>query len=163
MAPATRERNLEAILNDVLDELDLKAQRAQSEGPADKKGEYWSCQRRNPRYSFRCDCTARFFATAARDIATLPGRTRNLSRGGVGLLVKRPFAAGEVLEIELVKHATQAPTYLGGEVRFCRYAGRGYYEVGLALTAAGQAPIFSKNPLQAMKMLDWVRNARFPE
>ena len=46
--------------------------------------------------------------------------------------------------------------FMGGLVRFCRYAGRGYYELGIELKAAASEPIFSSNPILAVRALDWL-------
>jgi PilZ domain len=155
--------HLGAVLDELLNELDRHAEQAETELSAGKQTQYWLCQRQGTRHRFRCNCLVRFFASAAREIGALPGRTRNLSRRGVGLLVRRPFTDGEVIEMELGKRPSQAPTFLAGEVRFCRYAGRGYYEVGVALKSAQNEAIFSGNPAAAMQTLEWVRKAKFPE
>jgi len=156
------ESRLGAVLDGLLDELDRQANEAQTNLSADAAGTGPLCQRRAPRYRFRCNCLVRFFASAAMEIGALPGRTRNLSRGGLGLLIQRPFAPGEVIEVELGRCPARGRAFLAGEVRFCRYTGRGYYEVGVTLKAASDEAIFSRNPALAMTAFDWVRNAKFP-
>jgi len=161
MNPLT-ESHLGAVLDGLLADLDRHASEAQTNLPADNPGTGELYQRRAPRYRFRCNCLVRFFASASMDIGALPGRTRNLSRGGMGLLIQRPFAPGEVIEVELSKCPAHGPAFLAGEVRFCRYTGRGYYEVGVAFKAASDEAIFSRSPACAMTAFDWIRNAKFP-
>jgi hypothetical protein len=145
-------------LDELLNELDMVARQAEQDGPGGSDA-YWVCRRRHPRYAFRRKCIVRFFGTGTDTIVALPGHSRNLSRGGVGVLVKRPFSSGEIVELEF-KHVNKPAMYLAGEVRFTRYAGCGHYELGVQLRSAGPEPIFSKDPEKAMKSLDWVRNAR---
>jgi len=161
MSPHTESR-LGAVLDGLLDELDRHAHESQTQLSTNAPGASPLCQRRAPRYRFRCNCLVRFFASAAMEIGALPGRTRNLSRGGLGLLVQRPFAAGEIIEVELGKCPAHGRAFLAGEVRFCRYTGRGYYEVGVALKTASDQAIFSRNPALAATAFDWVCNAKFP-
>jgi len=72
------------------------------------------------------------------------------------LLVRRVFAVGEALELEI--HVPGRPKmYMAGLVTFCRYAGRGHHEVGVSLKAAQSKPIFSVSPMTAMQSLDWLQ------
>src|SRR5438105_4466351 len=120
-------------MNLLLDELELRAQ--QGDG---REGEaYWVCQRKHPRSVFRAGCIVYFFPQGSSTIASLHGRTRNLSRSGVGLLIRRVFRQGEPVEVEVVL-PDRPSMYMAGMVTFCRYAGRGYHEIGVSLkTAAG--------------------------
>jgi len=144
------------ILNPLLDELDIKAERQHA---SERSDDYWVCQRRHPRHPFRATCLVRFLSVGSSTVSELPGRTRNLSRSGVGFLVRRVFAVGEVVELE-IRPPQRHPMYLGGLVTFCRYAGRGFHEVGLSLKAAQSEPVFSTSPAAAMESLDWLRTAK---
>ncbi len=139
-------------LDDVLNELDIRANRRQDHEAED---DYWVCQRRHPRHPFRCGCTVRFLPAGYSTVSALPGRTRNLSRTGLGVLVRRVFAQGEPVEVEIVLPG-RPPMFMGGVVRFCRYASRGYHELGVELKTSAAKPIFSANPTQALRTLDWL-------
>jgi hypothetical protein len=140
-------------LNLLLDELEQQARQHRRTGSAE---DYWVCQRRHPRNPFRVACNAYFFAEGRPEVTALPGRTRNLSRCGVGLLVRRVFQYGEPVEVEIVLPG-RAPMYLAGVVRFCRYAGHGYHEIGVALQCVASIPLFCKDPTTAMATHPWVR------
>jgi len=114
-----------------------------------------------PRYVFRCECVVRFLVGFQMVVASLPGRTRNLSRSGLSVVVRRPFRPGEAVEVEL-RPPDRAATYLAGIVRFAKYAGGGYYEVGVGLEAASNKPIFSRNPMAALDAHPWLRGPALP-
>ena len=139
-------------LNLLLDELELKAQ--QQTGQTEEA--YWVCKRRHPRNPFRSGCNVYFFPQGSTTITSLGGRTRNLSRSGVGLLIRRVFRTGEPVEVEIML-PDRPNMYLAGLVTFCRYAGRGYHEIGVSLQTAAALPIFCKNPLSAMEAYPWLR------
>jgi hypothetical protein len=141
-------------LNLLLDELEV---RAREQHAGERSEGYWVCQRKHPRSPFRAACVIHFFQQGSSAVTTLNGRSRNISRSGVGLLVRRVFRNGEPIEVELLVPG-RARMHLGGLVTFCRYAGRGYHEVGVALKAAGSQPIFSKDPAHALESLAWLRN-----
>ncbi len=143
-------------LNQLLDELDLKAKKVH---PGENSDSYWVCRRQSPRHPFRADCKIRFLPVGSLAVMELPGRTRNLSRRGIGVLVRRVFTGGEPVEIE-VNVPDRPLMFFAGLVTFCRYAGRGYQEVGVDLRAAGSEPIFSHNPVQALKSLEWMREGQ---
>lgn len=140
-------------LDALLDDLDVKA--GQKEGE-DADDAYWVCQRRHPRHPFRVRCVIRFLAGGGSTVSTMPGRTRNLSRNGIALLVRRVFARDEPIEVE-INVPDRPRTYMAGLVTFCRYAGRGYHELGIELKAASPAPVFSREPLLAIRTLEWLR------
>ena len=139
-------------LDCLLDDLDVKAQ---SNPSSNKDDSYWVCQRRHQRHPFRVRCTIRYFAGGGSSISALQGRTRNLSRNGIALLVRRVFAHNEPIEVEINVPA-RARMYMAGLVTFCRYAGQGYYELGIQLKVALPEPVFSREPLLAMRTLDWL-------
>lgn len=138
-------------LDRVLNELDVRAK----ETPQTDEDSYWVCQRRFPRYPFRANCTVRFLPAGSFSVTKLVGRTRNLSRTGLGFLIRRVFNSGDPVEVEVL--FTDRPrVFMAGLARFCRYAGNGFYEVGMELKTAGPDPVFSHNPTQAMHTLDWL-------
>jgi hypothetical protein len=137
----------------LLEELDAKGRQQHVGENAD---DYWVCQRRHPRYAFRADCVVRFLSGGFTEVISLPGRTRNLSRGGLGLLVKHVFSITDPVEVQL-QLPGQPIMYMAGLVQFVRYAGRGYHELGVALKSAGPKPVFSSNPGAAIQSLDWLR------
>lgn len=140
-------------LDRLLEELDIKGKQQHL---GDKAADYWVCQRRHPRYAFRADCVVRFMSAGCTDVLSVTGRTRNLSRGGLGILAKHVFSIGDPVEVEL-QLPGQPKMYMAGLTQFVRYAGRGFHEVGIALRSAAGQPIFSHNPSAAYQSLDWLR------
>ncbi len=149
MAP-TAEPSLS--LDCLLNQLDLQAEDPARGADGD---EDWSCSRYQSRHPFRTACTLRFMSSSRGSVFALPGRTRNLSRKGVSLLVRRVFALGEPVEIEL-QLRDRPPMFMTGLVRFCRYTSRGYHEIGVELKSASPRPILSGNPHLAMRERDWL-------
>lgn len=140
-------------LDRLLEELDIKA-RQQHVG--EKADDFWVCQRRHPRYAFRAECVVRFLSGNSTEVISVAGRTRNLSRGGLGILAKHVFHIGDPVEVEL-QLPGQPRMYMAGLAQFVRYAGRGFHEIGIALRAASPQPVFSRNPIAAFQSLDWLR------
>ena len=139
-------------LDYLLDELDVRAQKCTAE---DAEDTYWVCNRKHPRHPFRAGCTLRFMPTGSGSVTAMAGRTRNLSRSGLAVLARRVFSLGDPIEVEVTLPGR--PTmFMAGLVRFCRYAGRGYYELGVKLKAAASEPIFSSHPALAVRALDWL-------
>ena len=145
--------NNETLL-ELLDELDTRASQQHAGISTDKS---WVCHRRHPRYPFRAECVVRFFSqgTVTVTIDKLTGRTRNLSRGGIGLVVRRVFNVGEPIEVE-VDMPDRGRVFMAGLVGFCRYAGLGHHEVGVSLKTAGPEPTFSDNPMEALQSIEWL-------
>lgn len=142
-------------LDRLLDELDAKGR---EQHPGECAHEYWVCQRRHPRHAFRTDCRVRFLSPTGSDVLCLVGRTRNLSRGGIGVLVRHVFLLGDPIEVE-ISLPDKPVMFMAGVVQFVRYAGRGYHELGVALKAAGTSPVFSHDVTTAAQTFDWVKRA----
>lgn len=140
------------LLDGLLDELDVKA-RQQHVG--ERTDDYWVCQRRHPRYPFRAICMVRFLMPGSYTISELPGRTRNLSRNGLGLVVRRVFSSGEPIEVEVML-PNRPVMFMAGLVRFCRYAGRGYHEIGIQLKVARPEPIISMHASVSPELIEWL-------
>jgi len=138
-------------LSSLLDELDIRARH----GSGNEEENSRVCQRQDPRHRFRVECTVRFLPAGSSTVDELPGRTRNLSRNGLALLVGRVFAPKDPVEVE-VKLPDYPIRYLAGQVRFCRYVGRGFHEIGILLKASSPKPVFSHAPAQARGALDWL-------
>ena len=150
--PKGRDIRREA-LDQLIAELDAKARQQQVSKHSEQ---HPACQRRHPRYAFRADCTIRFIGQDQREIVCLPGRTRNLSRGGLAILVNHVFTVGDPIEVEL-QLPSQPVMFIAGLIHFVRYAGRDYHELGIAIRCASPKPVFSSDPAAAMSTLDWMR------
>ena len=134
----------------LIDELDAKAEDEHLLAPSQRR-------RQCPRYPFRAACTILSPSAGETNSAKLGGHTRNLSRGGLGLLVRGVFSTGTVLEIQ-VAPAGREPVFMAGVVRFCRYAGRGYREIGVELLAARPEPIRSRQAGVPSELLEELRS-----
>ena len=141
------------VLDLLIDELDVKAR---SNHLAEQTESYWVCQRRFPRHPFRVACRVHYMSPGGFKVMEMPGRTRNLSRSGIGLLVRRVFSILEPVEIEVITPG-RPTTYMAGLVRFCRYAGRGFHELGVQLKSAGADPVICRQPALVGDLPDWVQ------
>ena len=104
----------------------------------------------------RCQIAA--FVGAAMEIRSEDAYIRNLSTAGVGILTARALRRGEPIEVAIATE--DRPTvFLAGVVVFCRYIESGVHHVGVRLTARGQAPVFSDDPIGAIHAHDWLAKA----
>lgn len=143
-------------LNSLLDDLEAKAR----ETRAEQNEAFWVCQRRFPRSPFRANCIVYYFPRDSFDIASVTGRTRNLSRCGVGVLAQHVFRTGEPIEVEIVL-PDRPSMYMAGIATFSRIVGGTYHETGVDIKMASAAPIFFKDPLAAMEVFEWLRSQAF--
>jgi hypothetical protein len=117
-----------------------------------------SDRRSRGRQSMQVDCIVHFFGQRTDEVVTLSGRTRNISRGGIGLVVPRSFYQDEPVEIQ-ISLPDRETMYMAGLVRFCRYVIDGFFEVGVQLAVAGHEPIFALNPAKAARQYSWMAAA----
>lgn len=140
------------LLHEVTAELDATAQ-VQEQSARDFRMRELFARRSRSRSSFRTDCQIRFLTEGAGGISETPGRTRNISTMGLGLLVRRVFAIGEPVEVELVLPG-KPNMFLLGTVRFCRYIRQGYSEMGVILKATSPRSILTSNHIAAQQVLE---------
>jgi hypothetical protein len=108
-------------------------------------------QRQQERKPFRADCTVRFLS-GGMQVAEMTARTRNISKRGIGLLVRRMFNYDEPIEVE-VSLPRRVNLFMLGMVKFCRYVNQGYHEVGVLLKYHGEQSMMSNNPIGIRQML----------
>ncbi|MEE9129182.1 MAG: HDOD domain-containing protein [Phycisphaerales bacterium] len=88
------------------------------------------------------------------------GYLRNISTGGIGVLVSQPLDRGEPIEVAISKSAGDTPSlFVGGLVAFCRHIKQGIYDVGIQTVVQSKDPIFRANVPPAELGLDWVTKA----
>lgn len=139
----------------VLDELDRFAHRW-LEKTRRKSG--FDERRSRARRAFRVRCKYCFYAAEGHGVFSHFGQTRNLSEGGLGLVARGIVLPGVPIEV-LVAVSDKPPVYFGGIVMHCRYASRGFHEVGVALQAYADKPVFSDNPAGAAGRIAWIGKA----
>ncbi len=147
-------------LQDELDHLarDLDAAAAAARPGVAKGDETEDGARKRRRRPFRTECVVHCLPSLSSPIVVLHARTRNISEGGLGLLIKRVILKGTPLEVVLQPRGS-APIHFAGTAAFCRYAGRGFHEVGVHLRAYGPDPIFMSGPAQACLSHPWFLQA----
>ena len=102
-------------------------------------------------------CTLHYFTGSGSELAMKTCATRNLSTGGVGLLVPRPMIRGEPVEVVLDRGASQL--FLAGLVTFCRHIDRTLHEVGIQFVSHSVSPIISNDAAGALHKHEWVNRA----
>jgi len=113
--------------------------------------------RKQDRKKLVAPCTLHYFGGRRSDLHARLAATRNLSTGGVGLLVDRPMARGEPVEVVLDRGASKL--FLAGLVSYCRYVHGRIHEIGVQFVAHSVAPIISGDPPSALNTHNWVGQA----
>lgn len=96
--------------------------------------------------------TGRGMATRSEDAVT-----RNISTGGMALVLARPMVRGEAVEVVVDKSGSQI--FLGGLVTFCRRVDGGIHEIGVQFVTQSVTPIISGDTLPAADQQQWVAEA----
>lgn len=102
-------------------------------------------------------CVLHYFTGVDADVRAEDAAARNISTGGIGLLVGRPMVRGEAVEVALGKGTAQF--FLAGLVAFCRRVDRAIHEVGVQFVTHAVTPIISQDASQALQNHDWVARA----
>lgn len=105
-------------------------------------------------------CTVISFVQGENRLQYNRGYLRNISTGGVGVLVDRPLDRGEPVELAIGKSANEEPSlFVGGLVAFCRHVRDGIYDIGLQIVVQTKEPIFNPDVARPEQGLDWVTPA----
>ncbi|HUU85597.1 MAG TPA: GGDEF domain-containing protein [Phycisphaerae bacterium] len=113
--------------------------------------------RKQTRQALVLPCVLHYFSGIDVTMRTEPAVTRNLSGGGIGLLVGRPLVRGEPVEVVLGTDRSQL--FLAGLVSFCRHIDATVHEIGIQFVVHSVTPIISGNPPDALQKYDWVAQA----
>jgi diguanylate cyclase (GGDEF)-like protein len=113
--------------------------------------------RKQERKQFVASCTWHYFPGADTRMLADCAVSRNISTGGVALLVDRPMVRGEPVEVELEKDTSKL--YLAGLVTFCRHIKNRIHEIGVQFVTHSVAPVISDDPAAAAEKIGWVAQA----
>jgi hypothetical protein len=102
-------------------------------------------------------CVVHYFITNGVTMRSEPGVTRNMSTGGMSMLVPRALGRGEAIEVELDRGASKL--FLAGLVSFCRHVEGAIHEIGMQFVKHSVTPIIYDNITQALNELDWLARA----
>ena len=142
-------------IEEVLDELDRFALRWAYVYNADSG---FQERRDKHRRAFRTDCEFWYYGYNGTSIRHYTGLTRNLSERGIGLITKSVVYVGTPIEV-CVRALNHPPVHFGGIVTFCRYASKGFHEIGVVLKAYQNKPIFSNDHTHAPARFEWLQEA----
>ncbi len=143
-------------LERLLDRLDVKSRNAFRVNSRHAFGS--EAMRANPRYRYRVECRIFRFHEEKTHVIGTEGRTRNLSRNGLGLITANYLETGIPVEVRI--HPPDKPDmYFAGIVAYCRHAGLHFHEIGISLRVVSEQPVFSKDPRGALERDGWIRDA----
>ncbi|MBI5765042.1 MAG: GGDEF domain-containing protein [Planctomycetes bacterium] len=86
------------------------------------------------------------------------GCVRNLSAGGMSLLMSRAVAEGQPVEAA-IHLPDKSVVYMAGVVSHNRMVRANVHEVGIKVSTTSRQPIFSANPASALVNLPWLAEA----
>jgi diguanylate cyclase (GGDEF)-like protein len=113
--------------------------------------------RKQERKKLIVPCAMHYFTGDGAETRDEQAATRNISTGGTGLLVRRPLARGEAVEVVLDRGASRL--FLAGLISFCRHIVGGIHEVGVQFVTYSVTPIICADAPKAVQKLDWVARA----
>lgn len=125
-ASASPTPRVEADVAELLDLID-----ARSQGGSIPRHE----ARANQRRRLRVECVIRYFARDGATVLTAGGKTRDISRTGLGLISNRPIPSHSLVHVH-VKVPDSKPFNLTGEVTHTRNVRGDWYLIGVQFRKA---------------------------
>ena len=113
--------------------------------------------RKQERKKLTLPCAVHHFTEAGTDMPAEQAVARNLSTGGIGLLIARPLARGEAVEVVLDRGSSKL--FLAGLVSYCRHIVGSVHDVGIQFVAHSVTPIISGDTPEAVQGHEWVAQA----
>lgn len=132
----------------------------QSEGDFGASGAASTCSpedlRSEARKSVDVPCELHFFNGPQANITKVSGVAQNLSFSGVALVseVADAVRVGQAVEV-VVMQADAQPTHMAGTITFCRKIGKGRFELGVHVQAAGRSPILIHDVKESLRQYEW--------
>ena len=120
---------------------------------AGARGEDQRSERRRPLHA---DCELCLFNAQREPVVVPDAVARNVTFLGLSVVASMPDPARIGRPVEAVVWAgNHARTYIAGTVAFCRKVDNDCQEVGIAVKAAGSAPILMHDVHAARTVYDW--------
>ncbi|UCD75099.1 MAG: HDOD domain-containing protein [Phycisphaerales bacterium] len=114
-------------------------------------------QRKHERQSLLSPCVLCCFADPTLRLHSENAYARNISPGGLAVVVARRLARGDLVEITI--EYGRKRLYLAGCVAYCRRLDSGVHDVGIQLAQQSHQPVFSDDPVHAAHNIDWIAQA----
>ena len=113
--------------------------------------------RKQQRKNVVLSCVVHYFPEFGTKTRSEHAVSRNLSTGGIGLLLTRAMTRGEAVEVILDKGTSKF--FMAGLVAFCRQIEGEIHEVGVQFVAHSVKPIISGDMSKTLQQHDWVAQA----
>ncbi len=111
--------------------------------------------RKHVRKHLLAPCRLTALTAATLELESEDAYVRNISTGGVGILTTRSMRRGQPAEIAILVD-DEPRLFVAGVVAFCRHVEGAIHEIGLQLFTHSKEPILSRDPISAIRNLDWV-------
>ena len=126
------------------------------ESEAARAGAHSEDQRSERRRPLHADCELGLFNALGEPVIVRDALARNLTFLGLSVVVSMPDPVRIGRPVEAVVWAgDHARTYIAGTVAFCREVDNDCQEVGIAVKAAGSAPILMHDVHAARTVYEW--------
>jgi len=102
-------------------------------------------------------CELCYFASVDSELQTVQAVTKNISSGGIGLLVTRPMVRGEPVEVVLNKDTSRL--YLAGLIAYCSRIDGPIHEIGIQFVSQSVQSVILTDPIDETKKPEWVVQA----
>lgn len=102
-------------------------------------------------------CDLCYFASVDSDLQTVEAVTRNISSGGIGLLVTRPMVRGEPVEVVLNRDTSKL--FLAGLIAYCSRIEGPIHEIGIQFVSQSVQSVILTDPIDETRKPEWVIQA----
>lgn len=102
-------------------------------------------------------CELCYFASVDSELQTVQAVTKNISSGGIGLLVTRPMVRGEPVEVVLNKDTSRL--YLAGLIAYCSRIDGPIHEIGIQFVSQSVQSVILGDNMNDSNKPEWVVQA----
>jgi hypothetical protein len=102
--------------------------------------------RKEERMNLAVPCTLRYYGVIDGSVQAEHAVARNMSSGGIGILVGRALVRGE--PVEVVIEGEDSKIFLPGLVAFCRHIEGSIYDVGVQVVKHSTIPSLPQDESQ---------------
>lgn len=99
-------------------------------------------------------CRLAYLKDASLTVVVRDAFVRNISAGGLSLLTVGRMIRGDLIEASVTQN--EGERFYAGLISFCRHITDDIYEIGVQIIDQDDQPIFSQDPLKAIKGLNWI-------